>query len=108
MGILFYFGATIVLEFLVLLLFFGKERGECLRFAILVNAITWPLGTYAFHQWQVNWFVVEGLIFAAEAVAVYFYWNVSPPKALLVSIVANGLTAGIFPLLHWFGVDYPF
>ncbi len=107
--LLFNLTLTIILEYLVWLLFFRKEWWAALKFSILVNVFTLPIGTYAVHELEVNWYLVEGIIFATEAVAIYLYWNTGVLKAALASIAANLLTACLFPVLYWLGIDaYPF
>lgn len=107
MTLLLYFGITVLLEYLVLLLFFWREWWPCMQFVVLINTITWPIGMYAYNDWGANWYLVEGCIFLVEAIGIYFFWRISAVKALLISTLANGLTAGLIPFLNLFGINFP-
>ena len=108
-ALIFNLALTILLEYAVLLLFFKRQWKPCLQFSILVNCFTLPLGTILHHELHFDWFLLEGLILTTEAVAIYFYWRTSLAKSIAASAIANILTAGLFPFLHWLGINaYPF
>lgn len=102
-----YLAITIGFELIVVLLFFRWQLRDAAIFSILVNLITWPIGMYLYHHGQVNWYILEGSIVLVEAVAVYYYWNVTAAKALLIALVANTITAFLLPVLDFLGIALP-
>jgi hypothetical protein len=107
--ILFNLAIIIVLEYLVLLLFFRKEYWPSLQFSALMNAITLSLGLLLFNKLGMNGWAVFGLTIAIEAVGIYFFWIIKPAKALGISIIANTVSSAFFPIMIWLGVNlYPF
>lgn len=99
--------ATIILEYLVLLVFFPKEKWSLLQFTALLNGISLAAGSYLFNQQQMDWIVIEAGICLVEAVVIYLYWDTNLFKAILASLVANVISAGFFPLLQYLGF-FPF
>lgn len=107
--ILFNLAIIIVLEYLVLLLFFKKEWLPCFQFSALMNAITLSLGLLLFNKLGMNGWVVFAITIAIEAVGIYFFWIVKPAKAVAISIIANSVSSAFFPIMIWLGVNlYPF
>lgn len=99
--------ATIVLEYLVLMVFFRKEKLSLLQFTALLNGITLAAASYLFNQQHVDWMLIEAGTTLIEAAVIYLYWDTGLPKAILASVVANAVSAGFFPLLQYLGL-FPF
>lgn len=107
--ILFNLAIIVVLEYLVLLLFFKKEWLPCFQFSALINAITLSLGLLLFNKLGMDGWLVFGLTILIEAAGIYFFWIVKPTKALAVSAIANTVSSAFFPIMIWLGVNlYPF
>lgn len=93
---------TIIIEFLILVAYHRGDWKNCLHFAILVNAITIIGGTLALKYFPIDYYVAEIIIALFEAVAIYFYWVISIPRALALSYLMNLASASVFPLMqHW-------
>lgn len=103
-----FLGLTIAIEFVIIVLFFRWKWKDAAIFSILINLITWPIGMYLYHHWQINWYILESGITVVEAIAVYHFWNVNATKAIFVALVANAVTAFFLPILHFIGIDYLF
>jgi hypothetical protein len=98
---------TIFFEYLVLLFFFPKRWFNTLIFSILVNCLTLRPATEFYWQhanvysWQHSllgsWaFAISELaVVLVESVLIKFYFRIPYRKALLISFLANGLTAFI-------------
>lgn len=99
--------ATIILEYLVLLIFFPKEKWSLLQFTVLINGISLAAGSYLFNQQHMDWMLIEAGICLLEAAVIYLYWDTSLVKAILASLLANAISAGFFPLLQYFHL-FPF
>lgn len=99
--------ATIILEYLVLLVCFPKEKWSLLQFTVLLNGISLAAGSYLFNQQQIDWVLIEVGICLVEAAVIYIYWDTKLFKAILISVIANAISAGFFPLLQYLGL-FPF
>ncbi|CAN5233804.1 hypothetical protein BH09BAC1_BH09BAC1_12660 [soil metagenome] len=99
----------IVLEYLVLLFFFKKEWLPCLQFSALANAITFAAGLLFYGKLGFDFWPIMFITVVIEAFGVYFFWIVKPVKALTVSLAANIVSTGFFPLMDWLGINvFPF
>lgn len=89
---LFYFLITFLLEFLIVLLFLRKNFFEISSRVFLINLFTWPLANLAYGS-GFNFYVVEFCVFVVEAILLMSLLEVKFVRALLISLVANLLTA---------------
>lgn len=73
-------------------------------FILLINGLTLPLGTLAYHEYTWNYLLVEGLIFISEGLLVLFYLKKRDPSNLLLAFsaafVANLLSMSLGWLLY--------
>ncbi len=66
---------------------------------LLINALTLPLASGAFYELGWNYFFVEGLVCVVEVPLYRFLLTVPWSRAVLISLVANVLSAGAGLLL---------
>lgn len=61
-------------------------------FVFLVNGLTWPMATVMYHIYSLHILFIElGVVFV-EALVIRFWWRPSWAYALLLSMLANGLS----------------
>jgi len=88
----FYFFITFLLEFIVLSLFLRKGYFAVFLYVFLINLFTWPLANLAYGL-GVNFFLVELCVVFAESVLIMLLFRLVFRKSLLISFLANGLSA---------------
>ncbi|MGB9937128.1 MAG: hypothetical protein ACPK7O_05360 [Methanobacterium sp.] len=94
-NLLFALVITIILEFLILCLFFRKSFLKIFIYSVLINSFTLPVATYLYYFLLNNIFIVEGGVILAESVLIMFLMEIKYKKAIFISIVANIITAAI-------------
>ena len=92
---------TIVVEFAVIALWVRKDIPFLFLTSILINTLTLPLATVAYQQWLPNLLVIEIAVAVVEALLISLLLRVSLPRAVAISITANGITAMIGLLWPW-------
>ena len=94
---------TVILEFFVLWAFFRKNLSvrTIFYFCFLINLFTWPLANliYGFYN---NLYVIEAGVFLVESILVMLLFRINYLKALLISFVANLISALVGFLLAIF------
>lgn len=89
------FGATLVLESVVVLCFApANQRGRWLTIALLLNGLTHPLASWAHADGAWDVWLVEGGVWAVEALGYRFLGQFSWSRALLYSLATNATSAG--------------
>lgn len=79
---------TILIEFVVLLLFF-KDFKKVLLYSILINSLTNPLANLFYQNFGINVILIEVCVFLAEGFLIMLLFRTKWEKAFLVSFVAN-------------------
>ena len=96
---------TIAVEYIILLLFIRKKPLLVFFFCVLINTFTQPLAT-VFYRYllvdfsytlllpeQIPFFIVEICVVLIESVLIMLLFKLKYLKSLLISIVANFITA---------------
>lgn len=84
---------TILIEFLVIWLFLRGRLTEILLYSTLINCLTLPLATYGYNYLVHNLVLIEVLVILAESLLIMLLFKIKYTKALLISAVANLVTA---------------
>ncbi|TVQ03032.1 MAG: hypothetical protein EA359_10450 [Balneolaceae bacterium] len=87
--------ATIIIEYLVILMLYRSNPGTLLLYVIFINSFTQPIATYGFNYLSGNFFFIEFAVTISESVLLMLLLQIPYKKALLYSIAANLVTASI-------------
>lgn len=85
--------STIIVEFLVYWGFIRKNPVRLFFYSILINSLTLPLGNYTYQYLLHNFLLIEAIIVVAESVLLWLLLKQKYHNALLLSLIANILTA---------------
>ncbi|MEA3292994.1 MAG: hypothetical protein U9P88_00755 [Patescibacteria group bacterium] len=86
---------TVVIEFSVIWIFVKKDISKLFLYAVLINSFTLPLATFYYQNLINNFYLVEALVIFAESILIMLLLKTKYPRALLISFVANLITAMI-------------
>jgi hypothetical protein len=92
-NLIFLWISTIGIEFAIFWMFIRKEPIKLFWVSILINSVTLPLATFSYLYLYHNFPFTETAVFLAEAVFLKFLLEIDFPKALLISLVVNIVTA---------------
>ena len=96
MDLLLYLGLTILIELPVFLIFWSREGwGKAILFCILVNGFTNPTLNLLLREYPLDIYLMECAVVAVEAALAVAIFRSSWGRALLFSLLANGLSYGI-------------
>lgn len=84
---------TIIVEFSILWIFIKKENPELFLYSILINSFTLPLATYSYQNLLNNIYIIELLVILIESFLIMILLQIKYKKAVLISIIANTITA---------------
>jgi hypothetical protein len=87
--------ATILIEFGIIWIFIRKDTSKLFLYAILINAFTLPIATFSYQNLINNFYLIEALVMFAESILIMLLLKTKYSKALLISFVANFITAMI-------------
>jgi hypothetical protein len=87
--------STIIIEFALLWILVRRSPAKLLLYSALVNCVTWPVATLVYRGVFVQFFFIEILVFAAEAVMLKLLLRIKLKNAALLSLAANSITAAI-------------
>lgn len=91
---------TIVVEFFVIWIFVKRDTSKLFLYAVLINSFTLPLATFFYQNLINNFYLIETLVVSAESILIMLLLKTKYPKALLISFVANFITAMISFFLY--------
>lgn len=84
---------TITIEFFILWLFIKNQTQKIILYSALINLFTLPLATYSYYNLINNIYIIElGVIFV-ESFLIMILLQIKYKKALLISTIANTVTA---------------
>lgn len=89
------FGAAILIEGSVYWLFSKKYFFEALGIAALINCITIPAINIIYQKLFANFWILEIVVVIIEALVIVKLLKLNILKSLLVSLIANSITAVI-------------
>lgn len=94
MNILYELVLTFLIELGIYFIFIKDKKVKIVLYCLLVNSITWPLANLLYES--VNSFLlIEFLVFACESALIFYLFEIKLKKAILISLVANLITASI-------------
>jgi hypothetical protein len=80
---------TILIEYIVYLIFISKEPMKLFLYSVLINSFTNPLFNYLLDFRFHELYYLEILVAIVESILIMLLMEISYPKALFVSITAN-------------------
>jgi hypothetical protein len=86
---------TIIIEFSVIWIFVRKDMSKLFLYTFLINAFTLPIATFFYQNLINNFYLIESLVIFAESILIMLLLKTKYSKALLISFVANFITAMI-------------
>lgn len=92
---------TVVLELIVFWLILRAKMGSLVVAAIVINLITWPIASYIYARFLLPWSLVEVCVFVIEILLVMLLLRVKFGKAILISFLANFVSALMGYLWLW-------
>ncbi len=84
---------TVVVEFLILWLFTRDRLEKLLLYSLLINSFTLPLATYSYYNILNNIYIIEIAVIIVESVLIMLLLQMKYKVALLISLIANFITA---------------
>ncbi len=86
------FVLTLAIEFLIVLAFLRKNPAEIFYLCFLINLFSWPIANlvYGFYG---GFYVIELVVILVESVLIMLLFRVGYWKALVVSFLANLVSA---------------
>lgn len=84
---------TIITEFFIIWIIIRKNPKVVFLYVLLINLLTQPLVNYAFGFLGMDFFLLEILVFLAEAILIKILFRLGYKKSLLLSFLANIITA---------------
>ena len=90
---------TIFLEFLVIWILLQEKPARTLLYTILINSFTLPLATYSYYYIIPNLIVIELGVILLESLLIMLLFKIKYSKALIISAVANLVTAVVGVLI---------
>lgn len=92
MNPVFYLILTIIIEYIVYAIIIRKKFKLLLIYCILINLVTWPLANIFYGVSGLFWIIELG-VFAIESVLIKYLVDITWKKAIILSFVANLITA---------------
>jgi len=84
---------TIIFEFIIIWIFIRKKPLKILLYSTLINSLTLPIATYGYQNILKNFYVIEILVIFTESILIKLLLRIKYTKALLISFIANFITA---------------
>lgn len=84
---------TIVIEYIIILIFLREKPYQLLLYTILINAFTQPLATMGYYYLIGSIVLIEILVFCVEIPLIMILIEIEFNRALKISFIANGITA---------------
>ena len=86
---------TVIVEFMVLWIFVKNKPWILLFYSVIINSLTLPIATYSYLYILNSFLVIEFVVIMVESVLLMYLLEIKYSKALLISFIANGITAFI-------------
>jgi hypothetical protein len=83
---------TIIIEYIIYAIAIRKNFGWLFIYALLINLFTWPLANLIY-DWTGMFWLIEFFVFLIEFVLIMLLVRLKWWKALLISLIANLITA---------------
>lgn len=92
---------TVLVEFFGLYLLIGKKIFWALFCSLIINTITWPLASYFYNHYLINFWLVEIGVIMAESILLAGLLKTNYLKALSISTKINLLTILISLIIRY-------
>lgn len=87
---------TLIAETPVYGFYLRREGAFAWIFILLINGLTLPLATLAFHRFGWNWYLVEFLVATSEGLLVWLFFKRGFAPSMAIAFLANGISAFIY------------
>lgn len=84
---------TIFVEFAVYTVSIRKDFLKLFLYSVLINSFTLPLANYGYQNVLRNFYAIEILVVLSESILIMLLLRIKYTRALLISFVANFITA---------------
>lgn len=85
--------ATIVIEWGIICIIIRKNILKLFFYAVLINSFTLPIATFFYQNIIDDFYLIEGLVIFTESILIMLLLEIKYSKALLISFLANFVTA---------------
>ena len=92
--------ATILIESFIFWILIKKEPVKLLVYSIIINSLTVPLANYGYQAILNNFIVIEIIVVLAESILIMLLLKIGYRRALIISFVANLITA-LISIVFW-------
>jgi len=84
---------TIIIEFTIYWIIIRKKLLNLFFYSVLINSLTLPIANYGYSHIFNNFYVMELLVIFAESVLIFLLAKKTYTRSLLISFIANFITA---------------
>lgn len=91
---------TIFIEFMVIWIFIRESPGKLLFYSLIINSITLPLATFVYTFVFHNFLLIEIAVFLVETILLKIILELKYEKAVLISLMANFISAIVGLLIY--------
>jgi hypothetical protein len=88
----FYLIFTIIIEFIVYIIAIRKNIMLLFAYCLLINLVSWPLANLFYGVSGLFW-IIEICVFTIESILIKYLVNINWKKAIIISFIANLITA---------------
>jgi len=86
---------TFFVELIVYFIFLKEKKEQIILYCFLINLFTWPLAILLYHFKPELFYFIEFFVFLIESILIMLLFKINWKKALLISFIANFITAFI-------------
>jgi len=86
-------GSTIAVEFLVYWVVLRTTPLRLFCYSVLINTLTLPLANFAYSSLSLNFYLIEGVVILSESFLLFLLLQKRYLLCLLLSLIANSITA---------------
>lgn len=104
--LLFNFALTWLIETPFYILFLRKKVPFILLFSLVMNGFTLPIATWVYQHTDINWYLLELGVVAAEFLLLRLFFKQQWWYLLLTAFTANLVSAFALPVLDYFGFSF--
>lgn len=85
---------TFIIELIVYFIFIRDKKLKIIYYCFLINLFTWPLANILYGFFQ-HFYLIEILVVLIEWILIFLLFKINWRKGLLISFLANVITAGL-------------
>ena len=91
---------TILIEFIIIWIFIRENPEKLLFYSLIINSITLPLATFIYIYLFHNFLLIEIAVFLVETFLLKIILELKYEKAVLISLIANFISALVGILIY--------